>query len=142
MDQMNFHKLKLYALIIAGVAFVALLLPWISVSFLGASKSWNGLRGWGLLSLVGVIAVAVITLMGNKPDNYTAENKKFVMAAFGAIAVGALLFFLRKGSAAGSDSMFNDMVKTGMGLWLCLIAGAAGLALLNGMLKIETKKEV
>lgn len=136
MEQMNFHKQKLYSLVIAGVALVALLLPWVSVSFLGASQSWNGIRGWGLLSLLGIGGVAALSFMGNKADDYTAEYKKYVMIAFGAVAAGAVLFFLRKSSVAGG---LNDLVKTGIGLWLCLVAGLAGLALSYGLIKIENK---
>lgn len=136
MEQMNFHKQKLYSLIIAGVALVALLLPWVSINFLGASQSWNGLRGWGLLSLLGVGGVAALSFIGNKPDDYTAEYKNYVMIAFGAIALGAVLFFLRKGSVAGG---FNNLVKTGIGLWISLAAGLAGLALSYGLIKIDNK---
>jgi hypothetical protein len=138
MEQMNLHKHKLYSLIAAGIALVALLLPWVSISFLGVSQSWNGLRGWGLLSLVGVLAVGALSFMGNKPDNYTSEYKKYVMIAFGAVAVGAVLFFLRKSSVAGG---YNNLVKTGIGLWICLIAGLAGLAFNYGLIKIETKPD-
>lgn len=138
MEQMNFHKQKLYSLIVAGVALVALLLPWVSIDFLGASQSWNGLRGWGLLSLVGIGGVAALSFMGNKTEDYTVEYKKYVLIAFGAIAAGALLFFLRKSSVAGG---FDNLVKTGIGLWLCLIAGLAGLALSYGLIKIESRSE-
>jgi hypothetical protein len=136
MEQMNFHKQKLYALIAAGIAFVALLLPWISVYQI---QSFNGIRGWGILSLLGVIAVVGLTLMEkDKTALYTAENKKYAMIAFGAIALGALLFFLRKNAVVGG-AMFNDLVKTGIGLWICLAAGLAGVALLYGLIKIEDK---
>jgi hypothetical protein len=147
MEQMNFHKQKLYALIAAGIAFVALLLPWISLNFLGASQSWNGIRGWGVLSLFGVIAVVVLSLLGTRTEDYTAEFKKYTMIAFGAIALGALLFFIRKSSVAGGESIFgDDLVKTGIGLWICLVAGLGGLALIYGLIKpgnkIITKTEV
>jgi hypothetical protein len=139
MEQMNFHKQKLYSLIAAGVALVALLLPWVSINFLGASQSWNGLRDWGLLSLVGVGGVVALSFIGNKADDYTAEYKKYVMIAFGAVAAGALLFFFRKSSVAGG---FDNLVKTGIGLWLCLIAGLAGLALSYGLIKLESKSGI
>jgi hypothetical protein len=136
MDQLNFHKQKLYSLIAAGIAFVALLLPWINVFGL---STWNGLRGWGMLSLIGVIAVVVLTFMEkNKSTEYSPENKKYAMIAFGAIALGALLFFLRKNAAIGGG-LFNDSVRTGIGLWICLVAGLAGVALLYGLIKIEDK---
>ena len=136
MEQMNFHKQKLYSLIAAGVALIAMLLPWISVSFLGASQSWNGFRGWGLLSLIGIIGVAGLSFMGNKAETYTAEFKNYVMIAFAAIAVGALLFFLRKNSVVGG---IDNLVDTGIGLWICLIAGLGGLAFNYGLIKIADK---
>jgi hypothetical protein len=136
MEQMNFHKQKLYSLIIAGVALVALLLPWISIEFLGASQSWNGLRRWGILSLVGIGGVVALTFTGNKSEDYNAEYKKYVMISFGAVAAGALLFFLRKSSFTGGIS---ELAKTGIGLWLCLIAALAGIALNYGLIKIENK---
>ena len=67
MENLGFHKSKLYSLILAGVALISLLLPWISVSaggFGGASK--NGFGGWGLLVLLGIGAVAAACFMGNK----------------------------------------------------------------------------
>src|SRR4029079_11192122 len=136
MEQTNFHKQKLYSLIAAGVALIALLLPWISISFLASSQSWNGLRGWGLLSLVGVAGVVGLSFVGNKAEDYTEEYKKYVMIAFGAVAAGAVLFFLRKNSVVGG---IDNLVKTGIGLWLCLIAGLGGLALSYGLIKIENK---
>jgi len=139
MEQMNFHKQKLYALIAAAVALISLLLPWISVNFLGASQSWNGFRGWGILSFIGVAGVAVLSLMGNKAEDYSAEYKKYVMIAFGAIALGAVLFFIRKNSVAGG--IYNDVIKTGIGLWICFLAGLGGLALSYGLIKIENKQD-
>ena len=136
MEQMNFHKQKLYSLIAAGIALVALLLPWISVSFLGASQSWNGLRGWGILSLVGIGGVTALSFVGNKAEDYTEEYKKYVMISFGAIAFGAILFLLRKNSIVGG---FDSLVQTGIGRWLCLVAGLAGLAFNYGLIKIENK---
>ncbi|MGZ5285752.1 MAG: hypothetical protein ACXWV0_02095 [Flavisolibacter sp.] len=140
MDQLNFHKQKLYALIIAAIALVALLLPWLNANFLGASRSWNGFRSWGILSLLGVLAVAFLSFTGNKQDDYSAEYRKYVMFAFGAIALGAFLFWLRKNSVSGG--MPDELLKTGIGLWICLVAGLAGLGLMNGLIKIETNKPV
>jgi hypothetical protein len=148
MEQMSFHKSKLYSLIIAGVALVALILPWISVEFFGVSKSWNGFRGWGILSLTGIIGVIALSFMGNKSEEYNSDFKKYIAFAFGAIALGALLFFLRKNAVAGggaSSTMFGDMsdiIKTGIGLWICLIAGIAGLGLHFGFIKVQTKPPV
>ena len=138
MEQMNFHKQKLYSLIAAGVVLVALLLPWVTVNFLGASQSWNGLRGWGLLSLIGTGGVVALSFIGNKTEDYTTEYRKYVMIAFAAVTAGALLFFIRKNSVVGG---FVNLAKTGIGLWLCWIAGLAGLALNYGLIKIESKSD-
>lgn len=137
MEQMNFHKQKLYTLLIAGVALIALLLPWLSVDFLGASQTWNGLRGWGILSLFGVLAVGVMSFIGNRDENYSIEFRKYVLIGFGAIALGAILFLLRKNSA--ENGLFGDVIKTGIGLWICLAAALAGAALSYGLIKIDTK---
>jgi hypothetical protein len=136
MEQMNFHKRKLYALLAAGIALVSLLLPWVTVSFLGASQSANGFQGWGLLSFLGILGVAGLSFLGNKTIDYTPEFKKYVMIAFAAIVLGAILFLLRKNSINGG--LFSDVVKTGIGLWICLIAGLAGLALIYGLIKTAT----
>lgn len=78
--------------------------------------------------------------MGDKTQEYNAEFKKYVMIAFAAIALGALLFFIRKNSMAGG-ALFGSAVKTGIGVWICLIAGLGGLALVYGLIKINTSKK-
>jgi hypothetical protein len=136
MEQMNFHKQKLYCLIIAGVAFISLILPWVTVSYGFASGSVNGFRSWGILSLLGVAGVAVSCFMGDKTKQFDENFKKIAMASFGAIALGALIFFLRLSSFGGG---FGG-VSGGFGLWICLVAGLAGLALVAGLIKLENKK--
>ena len=130
MEQLNFHRQKLYSLVIAGIALISLLLPWqtFSLGFLGGG-SVNGFHGWGLLALLGVIAVAAISWMGIKSAAYDDNQKKIVMGGFGAIAVGALLTLLT----------MNQLLKGGIGLWIGMIAGAAGLALMLGFIKIPEK---
>lgn len=127
MEQMNLHKQKLYSLIVAGVALIALLLPWMKIIYYSA----NGMRSWGLLSFLGVIGVAVACFMGNKALAFDDTTKKIAMASFGAIALGALIFFFNI-SGAG---------VTGFGLWLCLIAGLAGLAWTMGLIKLPDDKK-
>jgi DMSO reductase anchor subunit len=131
MEKMNLHKQRIYSLIIAGVALVTLLLPWLSVNVYGYSRSWNGMKGWGLLSLLGIGAVAAASFMGNKMQDYDANMKKVVLGGFGAIALGALLFFIRKNSLVGSGTGLN----TGFGLWLCLAVGVIGVLFHLGLVK-------
>ena len=134
MEQLNFHKRKLYSLIVAGVALISLILPWISISFGGfGGSSVNGFRSWGLLSFLGIIGIAVTCLMGDKTKDFDDNFKKIAMASFGAIGLGALIFFLRLNSFGGLG-----VVSTGIGLWICLIAGVAGLAWVAGLIKTNT----
>ena len=139
MEQLQFHKQKLYALIGAGLALVALILPWISVGMFGMSNSINGLRSWGLISLAGIIVIVALSIMGDKTQDYSTDYKKYVSWAFIAIAAGALLFWIRKNAAVGDALGIMD-VKTGIGLWLCLLAGLAGVALMYGFIKLKQKE--
>ncbi len=139
MEQLQFHKQKLYVLIAAGLALVALMLPWISVGMFGMSNSINGFRGWGLLCLAGIIVIAALSIMGDKTQDYSPDYKKYVGWAFTAIVAGAFLFWIRKNSAVGDAIGILD-VKTGIGLWLCLLAALAGLGLMYGFIKIKTKE--
>ena len=143
MEKTNFHKQKLYALIIAGAALIALMLPWISVSVLGMSQSSNGFRGWGILSLIGIAGVAIFTLLENKAEAYSEAYKKYTGYSFMAIGLGALLFLIRKNQAMGEMEEMAGFVSvnTGFGLWLCLAAGIAGIALMFGLIKVEARVE-
>ena len=138
MEQMNFHKQKLYSLIVAGVALIAMLLPWLSISFgaLGGGSA-NGFRSWGILSLIGIAGVAAACLMGDKTKEFDELYKKVAMGSFGAIAAGALIFFLRISSFGGG---FGG-VGSGFGLWLCFLAGLAGLGWVLGLIKLPNNKK-
>jgi len=129
-------KQKLYSLIVAGVALLSIFLPWITIKLgiLGGNSA-NGLRGWGVLSLLSVGVVAAACFMGDKTKEFDANTKKIALGGFGGIALGALLFFIRKSSYGGG--MLNDAVGTGFGLWLCLLAGIAGLAWVYGLIKLK-----
>ncbi len=136
MEQLNFHKQKMYAIILALLAFISLLLPWLTAPFGG---SLNGFRGLGLLSLLGIAAVIALSFMGDKSKEYDANSKKLVLGGFGAIAAGAVIFLLTKNSSYGGG-IFGNIFKPGIGLWLCLIAGIAGLVLISGVIKLPENK--
>jgi len=137
MDSLGFHKQKLYSLILAAVALISLLLPWITVSaggFGGASK--NGFGGWGLLALIGVGLVAAACFMGDKSKVFDDMGKKLALGGFGAIAGGAVIYLIRILTYGGGK--YGGIVKTspGFGLFIGLAAGAIGLLLLLGMVKV------
>ncbi|MCG2617991.1 hypothetical protein LZZ85_27055 [Terrimonas sp. NA20] len=136
MDQLNFHKQKLYCLIIAGVALIAIFLPWFSMSMgIFGGISVNGFRSWGILSFFGVAGVAAASLLGDKTLPFDETFKKVALGSFAAIALGALIFFLRmtaEGLSIGS---------AGFGLYLTLIAGALGLVWVLGKINLPDIKK-
>ena len=78
-----------------------------------------------------------LSFMGNKESPFDANTKNIVVAGFAAIALGALIFFLRISSFGGG---FLGAGSAGIGLWLCLLLGLAGLAFSFGVIKIPEKK--
>lgn len=137
MENLGFHKSKLYSLILAGVALISLLLPWVSVSaggFGGASK--NGFGGWGLLVLIGIGLVAAACFMGNKSLTFDDMGKKLVLGGFGAIAGGAAIYLIRIFTMGGGKYGGIVKVSPGLGLFLGLVAGAIGLLLQLGIIKV------
>jgi hypothetical protein len=114
-----------------------MLLPWWTVSLGGfGGGSGNGFRSWGLLSLCGIIGVAVSCFRGDKTKEFDENFKKIALASFAAIALGAIIFFARLSSS--NSGLIG--VNTGFGLWICLVAGLAGLGWLLGFIKLESKK--
>jgi hypothetical protein len=129
MDQLNFHKQKLYSLIFGVVTLIALILPWISINMGIFSTSLNGFRDTGIITLIGVLGVAAACLMGDKTLPFDDQGKKIALGSFAAILLGALIFFLR--------AVFNGGIGyVGIGLWLTLVVGAVGLAFLLGKVNL------
>lgn len=131
----NLHQQKLYALIGGGLSLIALLLPWITVG----GVTWkNGFAGWGILSLLGVLGIIVVSFLGDKTKPYDENFKKYAMAAFGAVVLGALITLFTKNNAVGGmyRGYAGGYVKAGFGVWLALIAGGAGLAWVAGLIKM------
>src|SRR5688500_13300033 len=112
----NLHKQRLYSLIIAGVALIALFLPWLTVKGYGIG-SRNGLNSWGLLVLIGVGIIAAASFMGNKNLGFDENGRKLALAGFGLIAGGALIYLIRVLTVAG-----GRYLSPGLGLFLALIA--------------------
>ena len=144
MEKVNLHQQKLYALIVAAVALIAMFLPWtvqripgfemFGQGIGGGSSSMNGFRSVGFLSFLGIIGVVVASLMGDKTKEYDSNSKMIAMASFGAIAAGALIYFLlvsSKNKAYGASA--------GIGVWIALIVGLAGLAWVAGLIKMQPK---
>jgi hypothetical protein len=140
MEKLGFHKSKLYSLILAAVALVSMILPWFSVKaaggFGGMGISKNGFGSWGLLVLAGIALVAAACFMGDKAKGFDDMGKKLALGGFGAMAGGALIYLIRVLTLGGGK--YGNMVKVspGIGLFLGLAAGAIGLLLLLGIVKV------
>lgn len=115
MEQLKFHKQKLYALIIAGVGVISVFLPWWKISFMGFGSSVSGLRDLGIITFLGFIAAGVATFLDKEKDKpYSAQFKLIAAGGFAAAALFAIIQYIR-------ISQF-----TSFGLWLAIIAGVAG----------------
>jgi len=143
MENVNLHKQKLYALIFAAVALIALILPWMRVSYdfggfgggAAGGRSVNGFRGWGYLSFIGIIGVVISALLEDKTKEFQGNFKMIAMAAFGLVAVGAIVFMLRV-NAVGGGGFQGVKSSPGFGLFIALAAGIAGIALVSGVIKM------
>lgn len=132
----NLHKQKLYSLILGGVALIGMILPWATQSLggFGSNSLGNGFQGWGILSLFGLIAVLVSSLAGDKTKDYDQNMRYLAIGAFGAIALGALISFMQLSGAGGRMGMG---IKSGIGVWFCIIAGILGLLWVTGVIKLQ-----
>jgi hypothetical protein len=119
MENLNLHKQKLYALIVAGVGLISVFLPWWHFSFGGfGSYSVNGMRDLGIITFLGFLgAGGVIFAMGDKTKPFDGQPKLIAAACFAGAGLFALIQFLRVSS------------NTSIGLYLSILAGAAGAVL-------------
>ncbi len=135
MENLGFHKSKLYSLILGGVALISMILPWFTVSaggFGGISK--NGFGSWGLVALIGIGLVAAACFMGNKSATFDDMGRKLALGGFGAIAGGAVIYLIRILTLGGGYAGIK--ASPGFGLFIALAAGAIGLLLLLGIIKV------
>jgi nitrogen fixation-related uncharacterized protein len=131
MENLNLHKQKLYALIVAAVGLISVFLPWWKISyggyggFGGLAASVSGFRDLGIVVFLAFAGAGVVTfMMGDKTKPYEGQTKMITAACFAGAALFALIQFLRQ-------SHF-----TSFGLYLAILAGIAG-AVIVWVLKPE-----
>jgi hypothetical protein len=135
----NLHQQKIGALIGAALGLLGMILPWSVVNlggfggFGGGSQSSNGFGGWGILSLIGVVGVIIASLIGDKTKVFDPNFKLVAMGSFGAILLGAFIVFMQISGNRGFG------LKTGIGLWICIIAGVLGILWCAGIIKMPPK---
>jgi Protein of unknown function (DUF2510) len=126
--QMTIREARRLASFVAGglclLMFLNLLAPWQSLDFDFVEVSQNGLRGWGLLTLIALIGVgagAVLCLTVTAPP---AERRAlgFVMLVSGGVITLSTLIHV-----AAVDEFRTGWVW--LGLLLSIPTGALGVAL-------------
>ncbi len=136
MENLNLHKQKLYALILAVVGLISMFLPWWHISFGGYggygggfSTSVNGLHELGFISLLGFIGAGAVTfLMGDKTKPYEGQEKMIAAACFAGAGAIALIQFLRQTKFAS------------FGIFLAIAAGVLGALWVWGIVKLPDNK--
>jgi len=123
MEQMNFHKQKLYALIAGVVGVISCFLPWwsFSISFLGqrfGGGSINGMHDLGIIAFLGFAGGIALCFLEDKTKPFEGQFKLIAAACFGGAALFTLIQFLRATS------------YTSYGLWLSLVCGVAGAVII------------
>jgi hypothetical protein len=136
----NLHQQKLYCLIIAAVAFIGMILPWTvtggGFGGLMPKQTSNGFGGWGILALFGVAGVVVSCLLGDKTKVFDQTFRYVAIGSFVAIILGAFIPFMQIMNAGGLG------VKSGIGIWFCIIAGIVGLLWVSGVIKFTPAAKV
>ncbi|MBK6992667.1 MAG: hypothetical protein IPH34_12945 [Chitinophagaceae bacterium] len=74
--------------------------------------------------------------MGNKALGFDDMGRKLVLGGFGAIAGGAAIYLIRIFTMGGGKYGGIVKVSPGLGLFLGLAAGAIGLLLQLGIIKV------
>lgn len=133
MEQMNFHKQKLYALIAGIAGVIAMFLPWwsFSSSFLGQSfgGSINGMHDLGIIAFLGFVGGIICCFMDDKTKPFEGQLKLIAAGCFAGAALFTLIQFLRASSF------------TSFGIWLSFAAGVAGAVVIYVLKpeQLETK---
>ena len=131
----NFHKQKLYCLILAGACLIAMLLPWRTIRGFSVASGFHGL---GLIALLGVAGIVIASFMGDKTKPYEGQSRLIALASFAAIALAAILVIATRLGMAGARG-YKISTSPGMGLFLGIAVAAAGLLYLMGIIKIPEK---
>src|ERR1041385_160037 len=131
MENVNLHKSKIFAIVIALVGIISHFLPWWHVSYNnqffnagGLSYSINGLHKLGIISFICFIAAGIVpVVMGDKTKPFEGQEKMITAICFGAAAFFAVL------------TLVFNLKFLSFGIFIAIIAGIAGAAVAWGLVK-------
>jgi len=132
MENLNLHKQKLYAVILAAIGVVSCILPWwhVSLGYGYGGISINGLHKLGIVAFIGFIAAGIVPFVfGDKTKPFEGQDKMAEMACFGGAAAFTLI------------TMLANMKYMSFGIFLALAAGVLGLLWVMGIVKMPENKK-
>lgn len=131
MENLNVHKQKLFAVIIAAIGIIACILPWWSVGggtaygYRIPSVNINGLHKLGIIAFIAFIAAGIVPfVMGDKTKPFEGQVKMITAGCFGAAALFILLTLL-----------FN-MKYLAFGIFLAMVVAVIGALFVWGLVKM------
>ena len=141
-NQMNLplHMQRIVTLIIAALILIFLFLPWLKRSAQGyQTTTYMGFTIWGgIVCAVGVAGVVVTTLLGDRLQPFTKQTKIIAMVCFGIIFLFAIIVAIASSGTEQAQDEYYQLVElkksAGIGAWLTIVAAAAGLAWVSGIL--------
>ena len=138
MQQVNLHKTKIAAIVIALLGIISCFLPWWHVSYGGeygnlfgglGSVNINGLHKLGIVSFIAFIAAGIVpVVIGDKTKPFEGQDKMITAICFGAAVLFTLITLL-------ANSKFLTF-----GIFIALVAGAAGALVVWGIVKLPENK--
>ena len=127
-DKNEFTKQKQILLLAAAVGIIGAFLPWASVSVMGISQSVNGLSGDGIITLVLFAVAGYLSFKGDKKEVLSGNSLYIIVGAFGIAGLIGLYDINQMGQVTGLAAI-GASASIGIGLYLTLLAGAAGAIL-------------
>ncbi|MBO9203752.1 MULTISPECIES: SHOCT domain-containing protein [Niastella] len=114
------HKQRRFILLLSAIGIISVFLPWVTIGGVFRHQlNANGFSGIGIVVFGALVAVLLITLMG---DQKKAEGKTMWMITMVAASIALLFAIIRFGQIAGSGI---SIVSAGYGLWITLAASLA-----------------
>ncbi len=129
MEQMNFHRQKLYALVAGVVGIISCFLPWWTIGFFGST---NGLHDLEIIVFLGFLGGLACCFLGDRSKPFYGQMKLIAAGCFAGAALFTLIQFIRVSAYVG----------TGLGVWLSFLAGVAGVVIVYVLKpeQLENKK--